>query len=33
MSHGTGTFTRSYARHDAMPPQVASKVLTPESHR
>jgi len=29
MSHGTGTFTRAYARHDAMPPQVASKVLAP----
>ena len=27
MSHGTGTFTRSYARHDPMPPQVSSKVL------
>ncbi len=31
MSHGTGTFTRSYVRHDAMPPQVASKVLAPSS--
>ncbi len=27
MSHGTGTFTRRYARHDAMPPQVSAKVL------
>jgi elongation factor G len=27
MSHGTGTFTRTYARHDPMPPQVATKVL------
>jgi elongation factor G len=26
MSHGTGTFTRSYARHDPMPPQLAAKV-------
>jgi elongation factor G len=27
MSHGTGTFTRTYARHDPMPQQVAAKVL------
>jgi elongation factor G len=27
MSHGTGTFSRAYARHDPMPPQVSAKVL------
>ena len=27
MSHGTGTFTRRYARHDPMPPQVSARVL------
>ncbi|HUV48283.1 MAG TPA: elongation factor G-like protein EF-G2 [Actinomycetes bacterium] len=27
MSHGTGTFTRQYARHDSMPPQVSARVL------
>ncbi|RST17319.1 elongation factor G-like protein EF-G2 [Streptomyces sp. WAC05374] len=26
ISHGTGRFDRSYARHEAMPPQVAEKV-------
>ncbi|MGI5400231.1 elongation factor G-like protein EF-G2 [Streptomyces sp. CA-135486] len=26
ISHGTGQFSRSYARHEAMPPQVADKV-------
>ncbi len=26
ISHGTGTFTRTYARHEPMPPQVADKV-------
>jgi elongation factor G len=26
LSHGTGTFTRSYQRHDPMPPNVASKL-------
>ncbi|MEW2418616.1 elongation factor G-like protein EF-G2 [Streptomyces sp. NPDC046866] len=26
VSHGTGTFTRAYARHEPMPPQVAEKV-------
>jgi elongation factor G len=28
MSHGTGTFTRKYVRHEPMPPQVSSKVLS-----
>ncbi len=32
MSHGTGTFTRRYARHDPMPPQVSAKVLTESAH-
>ena len=27
MSHGTGTFTRRYTRHDPMPPQVSARVL------
>jgi elongation factor G len=27
MSHGTGTFTRHYHRHDPMPPQVAAKLV------
>ena len=27
MSHGTGTFSRRYARHDAMPHNLAEKVL------
>lgn len=27
MSHGTGTFTRTYARHDPIPPQVSARVL------
>jgi elongation factor G len=31
MSHGTGTFTRTYARHEAMPPQVSAKVLAQQS--
>jgi elongation factor G len=31
MSHGTGTFTRTYSRHDAMPPQVSSKLLAAAS--
>ncbi|MER5771203.1 elongation factor G-like protein EF-G2 [Streptomyces sp. NPDC001985] len=26
ISHGTGRFSRAYARHEAMPPQVAEKV-------
>jgi elongation factor G len=26
ISHGTGRFDRSYARHEAMPAQVAEKV-------
>ncbi|MET9884186.1 elongation factor G-like protein EF-G2 [Streptomyces sp. NPDC006430] len=26
VSHGTGRFTRSYARHEPMPPQIAEKV-------
>jgi elongation factor G len=26
LSHGTATFTRSYVRHDPMPPQLAQKV-------
>lgn len=26
ISHGTGQFSRSYARHEAMPPQVAEKL-------
>ena len=28
LSHGTGTFTRSYVRHEPMPTNVAQKVLT-----
>jgi elongation factor G len=32
MSHGTGTFTRRYVRHEPMPPQVAAKVQA-ESQR
>jgi elongation factor G len=31
MSHGTGTFTRTYSRHDPMPPQVSTKVLAAAS--
>jgi elongation factor G len=31
MSHGTGTFTRTYARHDPMPPQVSSRLLAEAS--
>jgi elongation factor G len=31
MSHGTGTFTRTYARHEPMPPQVSAKVLAQPS--
>jgi elongation factor G len=27
LSHGTGTFTRSYLRHEPMPSHVAQKVL------
>ena len=27
LSHGTGTFTRAYVRHEPMPPHVADKVL------
>jgi elongation factor G len=27
LSHGTGTFTRSYVRHEPMPTNVAQKVL------
>ena len=30
MSHGTGTFTRHYARHEGMPPQVSARVLASE---
>jgi elongation factor G len=26
ISHGTGQFSRSYARHEAMPPQLAEKL-------
>jgi elongation factor G len=26
ISHGTGQFSRSYARHEAMPPQLAGKL-------
>ena len=26
LSHGTGTFSRSYVRHEPMPPQVAQRV-------
>ena len=26
LSHGTGTFARSYARHEPMPANVAAKV-------
>ncbi len=26
VSHGTGRFARSYARHEPMPPQIAEKV-------
>ena len=28
LSHGTGTFTRSYSRHDPMPQHIAQKVLS-----
>jgi elongation factor G len=28
LSHGTGTFTRTYSRHEPMPQHVAQKVLT-----
>ncbi len=31
MSHGTGTFTRHYSRHDPMPPQVSARVLADAS--
>jgi len=26
LSHGTGTFTRTYVRHEAMPAAVAAKI-------
>jgi elongation factor G len=26
VSHGTGRFDRTYARHEAMPPQLADKI-------
>ena len=26
LSHGTGTFTRNYLRHEPMPPQLATKM-------
>ena len=29
LSHGTGTFTRNYLRHEPMPPQLATKVTDP----
>jgi len=32
LSHGTGTFTRSYLRHEPMPTNVAQKVLAEAKH-
>ncbi|NUK19293.1 elongation factor G-like protein EF-G2 [Streptomyces lunaelactis] len=32
ISHGTGQFSRSYARHEAMPPQVAARVREPSEN-
>ncbi len=26
LSHGTGTFSRTYVRHEPMPPQLAAKL-------
>jgi elongation factor G len=33
LSHGTGRFSRSYARHEPMPPQVAAKVRGQEENK
>ncbi|MEU3923038.1 elongation factor G-like protein EF-G2 [Streptomyces sp. NPDC029004] len=32
ISHGTGQFSRSYARHEAMPPQLADKIREQAEH-
>lgn len=32
MSHGTGSFTRTYSRHDPMPPAMSAKVLAESAH-
>ncbi|WP_406265031.1 elongation factor G-like protein EF-G2 [Streptomyces sp. NBC_00191] len=32
ISHGTGQFSRSYARHEAMPPQLAEKIREQAEH-
>ncbi|HSA52286.1 MAG TPA: elongation factor G-like protein EF-G2, partial [Yinghuangia sp.] len=32
ISHGTGTFSRSYVRHEPMPPQLAAKVKAETAH-
>jgi elongation factor G len=31
MSHGTGTFTRSFARYEPMPQHLATKAIQKES--
>lgn len=33
MSHGTGRFSRTYARHEPMPQQLAAKILEEEASR
>lgn len=30
LSHGTGRFSRSYVRHEPMPPQLAEKIRAEE---
>jgi elongation factor G len=32
MSHGTGRFTRAYARHEPMPQQQATRILQEEGN-
>ena len=32
LSHGTGTFSRAYSRHEAMPTHLLSKVVGEEEH-
>jgi elongation factor G len=32
LSHGTGTFSRAYSRHEAMPTHLLSKVVGEDEH-